>query len=155
MMKALIAAIAMTAALATPAAATDCFDIAADYYDVDANLLRTIAAVESGGNPNAVNINTDGSRDIGLMQINDWWLGPLKQYGYTEAHLYDACTSISIGAWVLAQEIATHGANWKAVGAYNAKSPDKARAYAKRVWKRYTKQYAQTKTPETKTPDTQ
>lgn len=138
MIRATVLSLILAGSVAT-AANADCFADAAAYYGLDATLLRTIADVESGQDPNAVNVNKDGSRDIGVMQINDWWLGPLRQYGYEEAHLYDACTNIYLGAWVLAQEISTYGANWKAVGAYNAKSPDKARAYAKRVWARYQK----------------
>jgi soluble lytic murein transglycosylase-like protein len=126
-------------ALVAGSAQADCFKDAAKHYGINETLLQTIAEVESSNNPSAVNVNTDGSKDIGIMQINSWWLGPLSQYGYTEAHLYDRCINIQLGAWVLAQEISQHGANWKAVGAYNAKSPDKATAYAKRVWARYQK----------------
>ena len=35
-------------------------------------------------------------------------------------HLWDACTNIYLGAWVLAQMKARHGDSWEAVGAYNA-----------------------------------
>ncbi|MFH2081171.1 MAG: transglycosylase SLT domain-containing protein [Pseudomonadota bacterium] len=45
---------------------------------------------------------------------------PIKSLGYTEAHLYDACTSVKLGAWVLANNFNRFGASWEAVGAYNA-----------------------------------
>jgi len=73
------------------------------------------------------------------MQINDWWLRSLSQFGITEAHLFDRCTNIFVGAWVLAQEVTAKGANWRAVGAYNSKAPATARAYAKLIWANYQK----------------
>jgi len=40
---------------------------------VSPNLAVRVAQCESGLNPEAVNVNTDGSRDRGLYQINDKW----------------------------------------------------------------------------------
>jgi soluble lytic murein transglycosylase-like protein len=139
MIRAGATALALLAGLAGGAQAADCFEQAAGYYGLDATLLRTIAQVESAQNPRAVHTNSDGSRDIGIMQINEWWLRSLSQFGITEAHLFDRCTNIFVGAWVLAQEVTAKGANWRAVGAYNSKTPATARAYAKRIWVHYQK----------------
>lgn len=94
-------------------------------YGVSPQLLRAVAQVESSMRAEAVNgghARRTQSRDIGLMQINTRWLGadPIKRLGYTEAHLYDACTSVKLGAWVLANNFTRYGASWEAVGAYNA-----------------------------------
>ena len=51
-------------------ALANCWDKAAQYYHVDPYLLYAIANVESGMNPYAVGQNRDGTRDVGLMQIN-------------------------------------------------------------------------------------
>jgi len=40
---------------------------------VDANLGLRIAQCESGLKPNAVNVNTTGSKDRGVFQWNDYW----------------------------------------------------------------------------------
>lgn len=111
-----------------------CYQAAATYYDISADILRAIARVESGNNPAATKTNLDGSEDVGLMQINSWWLPRLNAYGITRDHLLDPCTSISVGAWILRQEINQHGPTWKAIGRYNAKTPSKAAACGKRVF---------------------
>lgn len=43
-------------------------------YDWDVNLVLAIMKAESGCNPNAVNYNTNGTKDTGLMQLNSaYW----------------------------------------------------------------------------------
>ena len=119
-------------------AKADCFEKAGRFYGIEPELLRAIAQVESSFKPAIIHQNPDGSEDIGMMQINSWWLSSLAQYGITrDSLLLDACMNIHVGAWILKQEIRDHGYNWQAVGAYNAKSPDKAAAYARAVWDVY------------------
>lgn len=129
----LAAAIALWCALHGYARA-DCLDDAATFQKVSVSLLRGIAQVESGMNPNAVNTNTNGTVDIGLMQINSTWLPTLAREGITRESLFDACTNAYVGAWILSQNIRQLGANWNAIGAYNAASPDKRLAYAHKVY---------------------
>ena len=57
------------ASLASSARA-DCMDDAARYHRVNGMLIRAIAQQESGMRANAVNLNSDGSEDIGLMRFN-------------------------------------------------------------------------------------
>lgn len=115
-------------------ASDQCFIDAATRYKLNPVLLKSIAKVESNFNPRAVNrSNKNGSYDIGVMQINSWWVPRLVKYGIQEQHLYDACMNIHVGAWILAQEVAKHGYSWKAVGAYNAKSIGKQIKYASKV----------------------
>jgi len=110
-----------------------CFEAAARRYHVPVELLKAISKVESNHNPAAVNVNSNGSRDIGHMQINSFWLPVLAKYGITEKTLKDPCINTNIGAWILAQNIASHGLNWKAVGAYNAVTEYKQIIYARKV----------------------
>lgn len=125
--------IAMSCALHGVARA-DCLDDAAAFQHVSVSLMRGIAQVESGMNPRAVNTNTNGTVDIGLMQINSTWLPTLAREGITRESLFDACTNAYVGAWILSQNIRQLGPNWNAIGAYNSASPDKRLAYARKVY---------------------
>ena len=51
-----------------------CFEDAGSEYGIDSRLLENIARVESNLNPRAINLNSNGSSDIGLMQINSFWI---------------------------------------------------------------------------------
>ena len=113
-----------------------CFEEAGARYGVSPELLRAIAHVESGMNPLAHNPgNKNGSEDIGLMQINSRWLPELGKYGIRRSDLWEPCTSIHVGAWVLAGNIRRLGNTWQAIGAYNAKSKKKRIDYANRVYR--------------------
>ena len=113
-----------------------CWEQAAERYQVSTELLYAIAQTESGLNPQAVGHNRNGTHDIGLMQINSAWLPRLQAHGIAERDLYDPCTSIQVGAWILAGNVQRLGYTWEAVGAYNARSPALRHAYAQRVYRR-------------------
>lgn len=111
----------------------DCFQTAARHYGVAPELLHAIAQAESQLDPLALNTaNRDGSWDIGLMQINSRWLPVLERTGISASQLYDPCTSIWVGAWVLAGNVARYGYGWNAVGAYNAGTAASAAAQQRR-----------------------
>lgn len=126
----------------TGTAQADCWQLAASRYHIDPLLLYAIAKVESGLNPNARNINSDSSQDIGLMQINSRHLPTLAQWGITEQNLItQPCTSVMVGAWILAGFIQQKGYGWQAVGAYNAGAKpgrdERRTRYALAVWRYY------------------
>jgi soluble lytic murein transglycosylase-like protein len=122
-------------AASTPAAHA-CWEEAGRKYGINPWLLVAIARTESGLNPRAVNRgNGNGSYDVGLMQINSAWLPTLRNYGIDEERLFEPCTNITVGAWILAQNMRRLGATWEAVGAYNAASRDKRVRYAASVYR--------------------
>ncbi|WP_433691778.1 lytic transglycosylase domain-containing protein [Herbaspirillum seropedicae] len=124
----------LCALYAGPAWATNlCFEQAGQRYDVSPLILQAIAQQESGMNPRALHRNRNGTRDIGLMQINSSWLGFLARYHISEADLFDACINIHVGAWILGSNFRRLGVGWEAIGAYNAASPDKRARYATQV----------------------
>ncbi|SDT43516.1 Transglycosylase SLT domain-containing protein [Pseudomonas asplenii] len=119
-----------------------CWDSAGRDHGIEPALLYAIAHVESGLRPQAMNHNPDGSRDIGLMQINSLHLPHLAAQGITEQRLLeDPCLSVRVGASILARFIVRHGYGWTAVGAYNAGSAEDRhgtrRRYAHKVWRFY------------------
>jgi soluble lytic murein transglycosylase-like protein len=123
-------------------AAAFCFASAGDAYRIDPLLLQAIATVESGLRPDAVHHNTNGTRDIGLMQINSVHLPHLRSRGIDQQQLLqDPCLSVMVGAEILARFISRHGYGWQAVGAYNAGSASgralARQRYIARVWSRY------------------
>lgn len=100
-----------------------CFETVGASSGIHPPLLRAIAQVESSNNPGATNkqhLGRTGSYDIGLMQINSRWLPTLKAFGIGERDLFEPCTSIEVGAWILSDLFRRHGSGWEAVGAYNA-----------------------------------
>ena len=120
-----------------PALATahaGCLERAADWANVHPTLLRAIAWVESSGNPSTLNWNSNGSYDVGLMQINSWWY--TRGLASIWPRLGDPCVNAAAGSWVLKQCMDEYGYTWDAIGCYNAgsgwsKSP-KRRAAAQR-----------------------
>ena len=109
-----------------------CFEEAGNYYGISPQLLWSIAKTESNFNPNAINRNTNGSYDYGIMQINSIWS---KKLGKTWSELSDPCTNVKVGAWILAQCIQDYGNTWRAVGCYNSRTPSKGDKYAAKVFR--------------------
>ena len=109
-----------------------CFEDAGNKYGINPILLESIARVESNLNPKAINKNTNGTSDIGLMQINSAWL---KSMSVNENDLLnDSCLNTMTGAWILRQCVDRHGYGWEAVGCYNAMSKGKKVNYAWKVF---------------------
>lgn len=80
------------------------FDASGARYGVPSNLLRAIARVESGFNPGALNPATgnypNGSRDVGLMQINS---SNGTRFGLSRADLLDPAKSVDAAARLLVE----------------------------------------------------
>jgi len=144
---ALLQASASASSLASPKY-DKCFTEAAIRQSIPKAVLFAIAEQESGFNPRVINTNTNGSTDIGIMQINSWWLPTLKSMGIEREHLFDPCTNIHVGAWIFAQGIVQHGWNWRGIGSYNARNEARQIAYAKKIlirWKAFDHQHLASK----------
>ena len=135
--------LALSVMMASNQALAFCWEEAASQHNIEPELLQAIAAVESGFRAQAMNhANRNGTRDIGLMQINSSHLPRLAKSGITERDLYDPCTNIRVGAWLMAHSFARHGVSWNAVGAYNAacsqlKGEACSEARSKYAWRVY------------------
>ena len=88
--------------------------------------------MESNFDTRAMNMNRDGSYDIGIMQINSRWIQRLGLNG--DELVNNACYNVMTGAKILRACIDKHGYTWEAVGCYNAVSAPYRGRYA---WKIY------------------
>ena len=128
----LILLLEISAVSARPADAF-CYEEAGNRYGISPNLLYAISKGESSFNPIAINYNTNGSYDYGLMQINSSWEPTLRKLGIPWGTLADPCTNVMVGAWVLSQCIRDYGYTWPAVGCYNSRTPSKRDRYAAKI----------------------
>lgn len=133
------------------AAIEEMFSVSGREMNLPVGLLKAIAAVESEMNPWAVNVAGRGyyfktkaeavnkaekaqraglSYDVGLMQVNRWWL---RRQGLNLEEALDPATNIALGAWILRQELNRLGSVRAAVGAYHSPNPRRAGRYADKV----------------------
>lgn len=111
-----------------------CLESVAHKYQLMPSILLAIAIAESGGNPGVLSsLNVNGTRDIGLMQINSSWLPRLAAIGIRPEDLLNPCVSLDVAAWILSQNISQYGSTWRAVGAYNSGKIRAQLIYANKV----------------------
>ena len=135
--------------LCTTPAHADVLDGPCQRYSVPKVLALAIMKQESDGNPWCVNVegrdfharskeealdvirrNSNRSYDVGLMQVNSWWL---RHLGITPEAAIDPANNVQLGLWILASEIRRHGLSWKAVGAYHSPNPIRQASYARLI----------------------
>ena len=121
----------------------NCFFDAGKRYGVDPVLLIAITKVESNFNPQAINVNRNGTRDYGIMQINSSWL---ERYRIPKEWLFEPCYNIHFGAMVLRRCMETYRNISLAVDCYNKGSKAKGHgAYVERVFRNYKRYYTMLK----------
>jgi soluble lytic murein transglycosylase-like protein len=114
-------------------AADDCFEQAGAYQGVNPLVLRAVAWRESKGDAAAINHNTNGSIDIGQLQINSIHFPDLARHGIPHRALIDPCVNVYVAAWLLKQKMVKYGNTWQAIGAYHSESPKRRDAYARSI----------------------
>lgn len=92
--------------------------------EVDPAILLGLIQVESNFNPDATNLNTNGTSDRGLMQINSgtskWlWGRAFPEEPYDVCKLYDPKINITLGTLYLQDMLIRYGDIEKALTAYN------------------------------------
>lgn len=115
-----------------------CIMMAAQSHDVPPALLAGIYRAEGGKIGQEVS-NTNGSYDLGPMQINTIWLPELsKQWGISEEKTHkvvrdDACVNIDVAAWILRKHLNETHDLAKALEHYHSRTPRFGKKYKERV----------------------
>jgi hypothetical protein len=116
-----------------------CVASVAAFYHLPPRVLPAIQAVE-GGRPGLAHLNRDGSRDLGVMQVNTRWVQPLAwQTGIAPAAielrlLMDPCFNIATAGAIMRLYLNEAGGNLlRAVGFYHSHTAPLAEAYELRV----------------------
>lgn len=115
-----------------------CMMLASQHYSIPPALLVGIYKAEGGKIGQEVS-NTNGSYDLGPMQINTIWIPDLaKKWGVSEATAYkqvrdDACTNVGVAAWILRNHITETQSLSQAIAHYHSRTPQYGEKYKKRV----------------------
>ena len=116
-----------------------CMVLVANAYHLPPRVLPSIQAVE-GGNVGVVHRNTDGSEDLGVMQVNTLWLQPLSRVTHlaeadVRGRLLDQpCFNIAAAGYILHGYLTeTRGDLLLAIGDYQSHTPMLNQAYQAQV----------------------
>jgi hypothetical protein len=116
-----------------------CMALVASLYNLPPRVLPSIHAVE-GGAVATVHLNTDGTEDLGLMQINTRWLPFLSRYTQSPEYvvrqnlLARACYNIAAAGLIMRIYLdETKGDLMRAVGNYHSHTPSLNQAYQAKV----------------------
>lgn len=116
-----------------------CMAMTAQFYALPPRALPAIQLVE-GGYVGSVSPNTDGSDDLGVMQVNTLWVVPLARAAHltpdaVRARLIgDACFNIAAAGIILRTYlIEAHFDLMTAIGFYHSHTPALSSAYQGQV----------------------
>ena len=114
-----------------------CINQAAVQNVVPTELILAIITVEGGRNGIAMP-NTNGTFDLGVMQVNTSWANEITEKGYTLDEIqYDSCKNIEFGTWILSQCIKNNTNLDEAIGDYHSHTPLFNTEYSSKVLKDY------------------
>jgi hypothetical protein len=129
------------AAPIAPSTIRACILASAGVYQEPPALLLIILNVE-GGTLGAVSQNTNGTVDIGPMQVNQIWVPTVAAHWHasqnaTFSALRDNfCANVEAGAWILRQGLdEAHGDLWGGVAYYHSHNPEYQQRYLMSVLK--------------------
>ena len=94
-------------------------------HGLDPAFVWAVVEQESGGRPDVTNLNTNGTRDHGLMQLNDggtaqWlWKNVFPEKTFSIEALYCPENNIKLGMWLLAHLNSKYESKHAVLTAYN------------------------------------
>jgi hypothetical protein len=122
----------------TAQALAACLMIAAQTYQVPPAVMIGIMHVE-GGRVGQQVLNTNGSYDLGPMQVNTIWLPELAKLWNVDrrtAHAWvrdNGCVNVHVSAWILRQKIDSAGSLVRGIGHYHSATPSRSVGYSNKV----------------------
>ncbi len=97
-------------------------------------LMKSIAITENAKfDENAIMYNTNGTKDIGLMQINTSWKHWMPEAGITNEKLKDVDFNIKVAFMIVDRIIQQHGYSWDSIGRYHSGTPKFKKAWLKKI----------------------
>jgi hypothetical protein len=116
-----------------------CMVATAAFYHLPPRVLPSIQAVE-GGRIGAIHVNTNGTADLGVMQVDTIWIRPLAQVARLKPQvvaqrlIYDPCFNIAAsGAIMRVYMTQAHGNLMLAIGYYHSHTPGLRAPYEEQV----------------------
>ena len=116
-----------------------CLLLAANTYHVPPAVMIGIMHVEAGHVGQEVGPNSNGTYDLGPMQVNSRWLPELAQYWHvnkTTARAWvrdNGCVNVHVAAWILHQKINEAGYLYGGIARYHSATPGHGQRYASKV----------------------
>lgn len=103
-------------------------------YGISYFLMKSIAMTENNKfKTNVITKNTNGTEDIGLMQINTAWIKWMPEAKITKEKLKNVDFNIKIAFKIVNQIIERHGYSWHSIGRYHSGTPKFKRKWLKRI----------------------
>lgn len=103
-------------------------------YGISYFLMKSIAMTENKGfNEKAIMKNTNGTIDIGLMQVNSKWIEWMPEANITKEKLKDPEFNIKVGFMIVSKIIREHGYSWHSIGRYHSGTPQYKAVWLKRI----------------------
>lgn len=131
----------------------ECVQRAAAAFRVPDYAILTLMDVE-GGDVGTVSHNRNGTRDLGVLQVNSSWLPHLSKFGLTEQQLtHNFCANVFAGSYILARAVADHKTLPRALAYYHSPTPVHQHRYLGLVQKALLRRAAQARSGQTNLAD--
>jgi hypothetical protein len=103
-------------------------------YGVPANLVLAVAEIENG-KPGQWVENTNGTFDVGPMQINTAYLAELRKFGISSADVAGkGCYPYELATWRLKGHLVRdEGDIWTRAANYHSRTPEHNRPYRRKL----------------------